>query len=97
MTINVASGANKPAWHEEYDLIVLGSGGAGLTAALAGTIEGLRTLVIEKTEYLGGTTALSAGTCWIPNNSYLQREGVQGDDAAALQYLDALVDGLADR
>ena len=97
MTINVASGASKPAWHEEYDLIVLGSGGAGLTAALAGAIEGLRILVIEKTEYLGGTTALSAGTCWIPNNSYLRQEGVRGDDASALQYLDALVDGLADR
>ncbi|MGA2963884.1 MAG: FAD-binding protein [Candidatus Korobacteraceae bacterium] len=97
MTINIASGAGKQAWHEEYDLIVLGSGGAGLTAALVGTIEGLRTLVIEKTEYLGGTTALSAGTCWIPNNSYLRQEGVQGDDAAALQYLDLLVDGLADR
>ena len=85
------------AWDEEYDLVVLGSGGAGLTAALVGAIEGLRTLVIEKTDYLGGTTALSAGTCWIPNNSYLRQEGVQDDDVAALQYLDALVDGLADR
>jgi succinate dehydrogenase/fumarate reductase flavoprotein subunit len=85
MTINVASGASKPAWHEEYDLIVLGSGGAGLTAALAGAIEGLRILVIEKTEYLGGTTVLSAGTCWIPNNSYLRQEGVHDHDAARQQ------------
>ena len=92
-----ASEQTRVGWDEEYDLVVLGSGGAGLTAALTGAIEGLRTLLIEKTEYLGGTTALSAGTCWIPNNSYLQQEGVQGDDAAALQYLDALVDGLADR
>ena len=47
---------------ENFDLIVLGGGGAGLAAALFGAIEGLKTLVIEHTAFVGGTTALSAGS-----------------------------------
>ncbi len=82
-------------WDDEYDLVVLGSGGAGLTAAVVASVEGLRVLVIEKTDYIGGTTAYSAGTCWIPNNKFLQQTGMQGDDVAAEQYLDALVGELS--
>ncbi len=49
-----------------YDLIVVGAGGAGMAAALFGAIAGKKVLLIERTEYLGGTTALSAATTWIP-------------------------------
>jgi succinate dehydrogenase/fumarate reductase flavoprotein subunit len=86
-----------PAWDEEYDFVVLGSGAAGLTAALVAAIAGMRTLLIEKSEYIGGTTARSSGSVWTPNNSYQREAGITGDDQAALEYLDALVRGRVDR
>lgn len=70
---------------DEYDLIVLGAGAAGMTAALVAAIEGLRPLVVEKTAQVGGTSARSSGTLWIPT-----------DARAANQYLDALVGDKAD-
>jgi len=94
--IGHSSSANA-AWDEEYDFVVLGSGAAGLTAALVAAIEGMRTLLIEKSDYIGGTTARSSGSVWTPNNSYQRAAGVTGDDQAALEYLDSLVRGRVDR
>lgn len=51
---------------DTFDLIVIGSGGAGFSAALNAAIDGARVLLIERTAYVGGTTALSAATSWIP-------------------------------
>ncbi|HYL80584.1 MAG TPA: FAD-binding protein, partial [Candidatus Acidoferrum sp.] len=90
----------KPAparWDEEYDLVVLGAGVGGMTAALVSAIEGMRTLVIEKSDQVGGTTAFSSGSVWIPNNPEQRRDGITGDAEAAREYLEALVDGRADR
>ena len=84
-------------WDEEYDLIVLGAGVGGLTAALVSTIEGMRTLLIEKSDQVGGTAAFSSGSVWIPNNAEQRRNGIVGDAEAAHEYLDALVNGRADR
>src|SRR5580765_8602934 len=47
-----------------YDIIVIGSGAAGMAAALFAAIEGRKVLVVERTEYVGGTSALSAATTW---------------------------------
>jgi len=47
---------SQSAWNEEYDIVVLGSGAAGLTAALVAAVEGMRTLLIEKSPHVGGTT-----------------------------------------
>ena len=52
-----------------YDLVVLGSGAAGLTAALAVRLAGLRCLVLEHAETVGGTSARSSGTVWVPARS----------------------------
>lgn len=84
-------------WDEEYDLVVLGAGAGGMTAALVSAIEGMRTLVIERSDQVGGTTARSSGSVWIPNNAQQRRLGITDDAEAALRYLDALVDGRADR
>jgi len=84
-------------WDDEYDVIVLGAGAAGLTAALVSTIEGNRTLLIEKSDQIGGTSAFSSGSVWIPNNSYQRLSGITGDDTVALEYLDALVGKRSDR
>ncbi|MGC0055716.1 FAD-dependent oxidoreductase (plasmid) [Brucella pituitosa] len=53
-------------WEQEADVVVFGSGAAGLSAALFAAKQGLKVLVFEKSEKLGGTTALSNGMIWIP-------------------------------
>lgn len=85
------------AWDREVDLLVLGSGAAGLSAALTGVQEGLDVLVLEKTEYIGGTTAYSAGTCWIPDNHFQRQAGTTDDAERAERYLDRLVGEKSDK
>ena len=51
---------------ETVDLVVIGSGGAGFSAALNAAIDGARVLLVERTAHVGGTTALSAATSWVP-------------------------------
>ncbi|RSL81180.1 hypothetical protein CEP51_006012 [Fusarium floridanum] len=53
---------------QHFDVVVIGSGCAGLTAAVVAARHGLRALVLEKTKSFGGTTAFSGGGAWIPNN-----------------------------
>jgi hypothetical protein len=96
-SIVLNSSEHVPQWDEEHDVVVLGAGTAGLTAAIVSAIEGQRTLLIEKSDQIGGTSALSSGSAWIPNNSYQRRSGITGDAKAALEYLDALVGDRSDR
>ncbi len=95
--VDAGVGSTAPQWDEEYDLVVLGAGVAGMTAALVAAIEGLRTLMLEKSDQVGGTSAFSSGTVWIPDNPEQRRRGITGDAEAVLTYLDALVGGRADR
>jgi 3-oxosteroid 1-dehydrogenase len=83
------------AWDHEVDLLVLGTGAGGLGAAVVGAGEGHSVLVLEKTEWLGGTTAYSAGSCWIPGHR--MQHDPAADTAAASRYLDALVGDRAPR
>jgi 3-oxosteroid 1-dehydrogenase len=76
-----------PSWDQDVDLLVVGSGAAGLTAALVGSNEGLRTLVIEKTELYGGTTSYSGGVVWVPNNPLMEKAGIRDTHEDALAYL----------
>ncbi|VXC28257.1 3-oxosteroid 1-dehydrogenase [Aeromicrobium sp. 9AM] len=75
------------------DVVVVGAGGAGMTAALAAAQHGLDTVVIEKSAYFGGSTARSGGGVWIPGNRALRDAGqVDADDAQqARTYLDSIV------
>ncbi len=82
---------------DSYDLIVLGAGAGGMTAALVGALEGLRVALIERSDRIGGTTALSSGSVWIPDNPHQRKLGVQDDAAQATTYLDALVSTQTDR
>jgi len=59
----------------EVDVVIVGSGAAGLTAAIVAAREGLETLVLESTRYFGGTTACSGGGVWIPANPLMQAAG----------------------
>lgn len=78
-------------WDFEYDVIVVGSGASGFTAAITAKKEGLKTLLIEKEAVFGGASALSGGGVWVPNNRYLQKAGVADSYEEAKQYLDATI------
>lgn len=84
-------------WDHEVDLLVLGTGAAGLSAALTGAAEGLNVFALEKTDWIGGTTAYSAGTCWIPNNHFQHEAGIHDDAEKAERYLDTLVGEKSDK
>jgi 3-oxosteroid 1-dehydrogenase len=71
----------------EFDLVIVGSGAAGMTAALTAALRGLSTVVIEKTEFFGGSTARSGGGVWIPGNAVLRRAGIADSPEAARAYL----------
>ncbi|MEJ7633527.1 3-oxosteroid 1-dehydrogenase [Aeromicrobium sp.] len=75
------------------DVVVVGAGGAGMTAALAAAELGLDTVLIEKSAYFGGSTARSGGGVWVPGNHALRDAGqVDADDAEeARRYLDSIV------
>jgi 3-oxosteroid 1-dehydrogenase len=74
---------------EAYDVVVVGSGSAGATAALRAAEQGLSVLIVEKAHKYGGTSATSGGVLWVPNH------GLAGDDtrAQALEYLDNITRG----
>ncbi|WP_407184625.1 FAD-binding protein [Bradyrhizobium centrosematis] len=75
--------------HETYDVIVIGAG--GMTAAAVAAAEGLRVLVIEKTAFVGGTTAWSDGMVWIPANPKMKEAGLSDSVADAVRYLSGTV------
>lgn len=54
------------SFDDEVDVVVLGTGGAGLTAALTAAVNGASVAVYEKAATIGGTTAVSGGIVWIP-------------------------------
>lgn len=78
---------------DSYDVVVVGAGGAGMSAALAAARQGLDTVLVEKSPYFGGSTARSGGGVWIPGNYALRAAGQvdPGDQEAAKTYLDAIV------
>ncbi len=74
-----------------YDVVVVGSGAAGMVAALTAAHQGLSTVVVEKAPHYGGSTARSGGGVWIPNNEVLKRDGVKDTAAEARKYLHAII------
>ncbi|VWX50035.1 FAD-dependent oxidoreductase [Novosphingobium sp. 9U] len=81
--------SKQPAVEAEYDVVVVGSGVAGLTAAVVAAKQGLKVLVAEKAELFGGTTAFSSGGAWIPNNPYMASVGQHDTPEEAYTYLRA--------
>ncbi|MEY9537697.1 succinate dehydrogenase/fumarate reductase flavoprotein subunit [Bradyrhizobium diazoefficiens] len=74
-----------------YDLIAIGSGAAGMAAALFAAIEGRKVLLVERTEYVGGTSALSAATTWIPNSHHSKSVNPDDSREKVRTFLDGVV------
>ncbi|KPI18936.1 fumarate reductase/succinate dehydrogenase flavoprotein domain protein [Actinobacteria bacterium OK074] len=77
---------------DAYDVVIVGSGGGGLVGAYVAASRGLRTLVIEKTDLVGGTTAYSGAGLWFPGSAPVGRAGVENDVETARTYLRGIVD-----
>ena len=71
----------------EFDIVVAGSGAAGMTAALTAAHRGATVVVLEKTGSFGGSTARSGGGIWAPGNAVLRRAGVADTPELARSYL----------
>jgi succinate dehydrogenase/fumarate reductase flavoprotein subunit len=79
------------ALSEAYDVVVIGAGAGGMTAAAVAAAEGLSVLLIEKTEFIGGTTAWSGGMVWIPVNTRMKHAGIDDSVSNAADYLASTV------
>jgi glycine/D-amino acid oxidase-like deaminating enzyme len=79
------------------DVLVAGSGAAGLAAALTARLHGLDVIMIEKESLFGGTTAYSTGVIWVPVNSHQKAGGVTDTREDALTYLTHHVGNRLDR
>lgn len=75
-------------WDESVDVIVVGSGAAGLLASIKAADAGKSVLLIEKTDKWGGTSALSGGGVWVPNNHLMKADGAADSPQEALTYME---------
>lgn len=72
---------------QDFQVVVAGSGAAGLTGALTAAIAGLKVLLVEKTELIGGTSSISGGGVWIPANPHTAESGIEDSPDEAMTYL----------
>ncbi|MER7012879.1 3-oxosteroid 1-dehydrogenase [Saccharopolyspora sp. NPDC000359] len=76
---------------DRFDVVVVGSGAAGMAAALTAALHGLDAVVVEKAAKFGGSTARSGGGVWIPNNHVLAGAGIADTPESARDYLAHIV------
>ena len=78
-------------WDSTVDFVIAGSGGGGMVAALTAADAGASALVLEKQELVGGSTAMSGGIVWVPNNPLMQADGVPDSYEDAMAHFEAVV------
>src|SRR3954451_4955476 len=83
-----------PDFDHTVDVLVVGSGGGGMTAALAADAAGLDTLVVEKSPQFGGSTALSGGGIWVPGAPSQRKSGYAPDPGGAFRDLQTMTESL---
>ena len=82
-------------WDLETDVLVVGTGGGALTSAIIAHDTGARVAVIERSDKVGGTTAISGGGIWVPCNHHMAEKGLSDSREEALKYCKALTKGRA--
>jgi len=82
-------------WDLEADVVVAGSGGAGLTAAILAADNGAEVVVVERSDKVGGTTAVSGGGLWVPLNDHMAEVGATDSREEAMAYCKTLTAGQA--
>jgi 3-oxosteroid 1-dehydrogenase len=85
-----------PSWDESYDVVVMGSGLSGLSAALAAVRHGLKPIVLEKSAKIGGGTSYSTGQLWVPHNFLAERDGIADSRDESVAYMRFLGAGFED-
>lgn len=80
-----------PPLQQEYDLVIVGSGGGSMAAALAAKTLGKSAVILEKMDKVGGSTSYSGGVWWIPNSSLLRDAGIADSYEKSKQYFDSTV------
>jgi 3-oxosteroid 1-dehydrogenase len=78
-------------WDQTIDYLVVGTGIAGLSAAITAKLNDLDVVVIESTDKWGGTTAVSGGVLWMPNNPLMKEAEIDDSDEAALDYMEQTI------
>ena len=78
-------------WDKSVDLLIAGSGGGGMVAALAAVDAGIEPLVVEKQDLIGGSTGMSGGMVWLPNNPLMRAEGIPDSHEDGLAYFDDVI------
>ncbi len=79
------------SFDEIFDVVIVGSGGASMCAALVAKDHGKSVVILEKQGKVGGSTGFSGGVWWIPDNPLMAREGIADSGERARQYLDAVI------
>ncbi len=83
----MGSKGNASDWDHSVDLLVVGSGSGAMTAGIMAADAGAKTLLIEKSDRYGGSSAMSGGGLWVPNNHLMAGAGIEDSPAEALAYL----------
>jgi 3-oxosteroid 1-dehydrogenase len=78
-------------WDYAVDFLIVGSGGGGLVAALAAADAGMQAIVLEKQQYVGGSTAMSGGVIWMPDNPLMRADGIPDSFQAGMDYLESVI------
>lgn len=84
---SMAAPAGGIRWDHEIDVLIVGSGAAGCTAAVTAAAAGVSVMLVDKASVVGGTTRMASGVAWVPNNRWLRARGWRDDERDCLRYM----------